>query len=163
MKILLAVDGSDYSRYALNKGAEIAAGMSSELLVLTVSNLVSFGSFGPLGYGPDTAVEVPSQEEVATILQEAESFLASRGLQARTLTRVGGYAETILAVAEEEQTDLIIMGSHGRSGLQRFLLGSVSMQVMNHAPCSVLIAKGPQASKPEEDAIAIPATHVEKM
>lgn len=163
MKILLAVDGSDYSRYALEKGAEIAAGVPCELLVLTVSNLVNFGSFGPLGYGPDTAVEVPSQEEAASILQAAEDFLTPFGLKASTLQRVGSYAETILAVAEEKQVDLIIMGSHGRTGLQRFLLGSVSMQVMNHAPCSVMIAKGPQPAVPEEELIAIPATHVEKI
>ncbi|MNT75297.1 putative universal stress protein [compost metagenome] len=50
-------------------------------------------------------------------------------------------ADTILAVAEEEHVDLIVMGSHGRTGLGRFLLGSVSSQVSTHAPCSVLIAK----------------------
>ena len=161
MKILVAVDGSEYSRDALVKAAELASGLPAQLLILTVSNYVNFGTMGPLGYGPDAAIEVPSKEEAANILQAASDFLAARGLQTTTFHRLGNFAETILAMAEEAHVDLVVMGSHGRTGLQRFLLGSVSSQVMSHAPCSVLIAKGPHPVN--EETIPIPATHIEKI
>jgi nucleotide-binding universal stress UspA family protein len=55
--------------------------------------------------------------------------------------------EVILEVAETWGADMIVMGSHARKGLSRFLLGSVSMSVLSHSPCSVIIVKLPQSDK----------------
>lgn len=147
MKLLLATDGSEYSRLALEKAAELASATQSEILVLAVSQLVNLGTVGPMVYAPESAFEVPTKEESEGLLQEASEYLDARGIRNRTLRCIGQPAEAILQTAEEEHVDLIVMGSHGRSGLQRFLLGSVSNQVVSHSPVSVLVARAPKEAK----------------
>lgn len=148
MRILLATDGSEYSRLALEKVAELAPATRSEVLVLAVSQLVNLGTVGPMVYAPESAFEVPNKEEAEALLKEAADFLTARGIPNRMLRSIGQPAEAILHTAEEEHVDLIVLGSHGRTGLQRFLLGSVSNQVVAHSPVSVLVARAPKPSKP---------------
>lgn len=150
MKMLLATDGSEYSRLALEKAAELASATHSEILVLAVSQLVNLGSVGPMVYAPESAFEVPTKEESEGILQAAAEYLTSQGIANRTLRCIGQPAEAILQTAEEEHVDLIVVGSHGRTGLQRFLLGSVSNQVVGHSPVSVLVARAPKPAKGAE-------------
>ncbi|MNY69224.1 putative universal stress protein [compost metagenome] len=57
---------------------------------------------------------------------------------------MGEAASAILDLAEAEKSDLVVVGSHGKSGIQRFLLGSVSEQVVRYAPCSTLVIKPPR-------------------
>lgn len=147
MKMLLATDGSEYSRLALEKAADLAAATGSDVLVLAVSQLVNLGTVGPMVYAPESAFEVPTKEESEGILQEAAEYLDARGVRNKTLRCIGQPAEAILHTAEEEHVDLIVLGSHGRTGLQRFLLGSVSNQVVSHSPVSVLVARAPKQAK----------------
>jgi universal stress protein A len=62
---------------------------------------------------------------------------------------VGDVAKSIVKVAIEKQVDLIVMGSHGRTGLKRLLLGSIAEEVLRHAPCPVLTLTSPAALKDE--------------
>lgn len=140
MKVLLATDGSPCSLRALGQTAELAAPTGAEVIVLVVSSMVFMRPF----YGPEQDLLVPSNEEAAQILQEAFDYLKARGIRPRTLHRLGVPQDVILSVAREEQVDLIVLGSHGRAGLQRFLLGSVSEKVLAHAPCTVLISREPK-------------------
>ncbi|HEY9900450.1 MAG TPA: universal stress protein [Pantanalinema sp.] len=149
MKILLATDGSDHSRLALEQAAAIAAA-GAEVVVLVVSSLVDLGWYGAIPHATEAPFEVPTAEEANEILARACETLQGRGVSCRSLRRIGVPADTILAVAEEEGVDLIAMGSHGRTGLGRFLLGSVSSQVSTHAGCSVLIAKSKRESHAPE-------------
>lgn len=137
MRALLATDGSPHSRRALERTAEWARATGSEVQVLVVSSLVFMR---PL-YGAERDLLVPSNEEAGQILQEAHAYLSQHGVVPKTLHRVGDPAETILSVAKEAEAELIVLGSHGRTGLQRYLLGSVSEKVLTHAPCSILIAR----------------------
>lgn len=141
MKILLATDGSDYSQLALEQAAALAVPAGAEVLVLVVSSVVNLGWAGAIPHATEAPFELPTSEESEQILARACEALRARGVACRPLRRIGMPADTILEVAEEERVDLIAMGSHGRSGLGRFLLGSVSAQVSTHARCSVLIAK----------------------
>lgn len=143
MKILIAVDGSGFSRLAVQQAADIALAANAEILLLSVSSVVNMGSYAAVAYVPESSWEVPTKAQALEILDEAEAILNARGLKARKLHRLGGISDTILEVAEYEAVDLIVVGSHGRTGLTRFLLGSVSSQVASHAPCSVLVAKQP--------------------
>lgn len=145
MKILVAIDGSGFSRLAVQQAADLAEAKGAEILLLTVSSVVNMGSYAAVAYVPDSTWEVPSKSQALEILEEAEAMLHARGLTARKLHRVGGISDTILEVADHERVDLIVVGSHGRTGLTRFLLGSVSSQVATHAHCSVLVAKHPTA------------------
>lgn len=137
MRVLLATDGSPCSLRALQMTAELASATRSQAMVLVVSRMVFMRPFT----GGEADLLVPSNEEAAEILMEAFSFLAAHGLRPRTLHRIGVPHEVIRSVALEEKADLIVVGSHGRTGLQRFLLGSVSEHVLSEAPCSVLIAR----------------------
>ncbi|HEY9856956.1 MAG TPA: universal stress protein [Stenomitos sp.] len=138
--MLLATDGSPCSRLALDQTANLAAAAEADVMVLVVSDMV----FLRPSYGLEPELLVPSNAEAADILQEAFAFLKARGIRARTLHRVGPAPEIIVSVAREEKADMIVVGSHGRSGLQRFLLGSVSEKVLAHAPCTVLITRAPR-------------------
>ena len=97
----------------------------------------------------------PASEEVARtvdrvrqahqrIALERAAGLTAAGIHARDETRTGDPAEEIVRVAGESEADLIVMGSRGRTGLTRALLGSVARNVLLHAPCSVLITRGPR-------------------
>jgi len=72
--------------------------------------------------------------------------LSDAGVPARSEVRSGDVAEQIITAAIESEADLIVMGSHGRTGLGRVLLGSVARNVLHHAPCSVLIVRAAVAS-----------------
>jgi nucleotide-binding universal stress UspA family protein len=154
MKILVAIDGSGFSRLAVDQAADIAEARGAEILLLTVSSVINMGSYAAVAYMPDSTWEVPTKDQALEILEEAAAQLHARGLEARKLHRLGGISDTILEVAEHEGVDLIVVGSHGRTGLTRFLLGSVSSQVASHAPCSVLVAKQPVAVSQVADASA---------
>lgn len=149
MKILVAIDGSAHSELALQRAAQFA-GEAAEVSVLTVSSVVNFATFGGLGYALDSPYETPTREEVAEILAKATDYLRERGITPRTVHRIGTPADSILAEAETQHPDLIVIGSHGRSGVTRFLLGSVSSAVVSHAPCTVLVAKAPAYASPAE-------------
>lgn len=153
MRLLLATDGSPCSLRALHMTAEVARAMSCEVLVLVVSGLVFMRPFR----GEEADLLVPSNEEAAEILMEAFSYLAAHGQRPRTLHRIGLPHDVIRAVAQEERVNLIVMGSHGRTGLQRFILGSVSERVLADAPCSVLIAR--DSGPVMVDAPALAAAH----
>jgi nucleotide-binding universal stress UspA family protein len=73
--------------------------------------------------------------------------LTEAGVPAREEVRLGDVAEQIITAAIESEADLIVMGSHGRTGLERVLLGSVARNVLYHAPCSVLIVRRPVADR----------------
>jgi nucleotide-binding universal stress UspA family protein len=73
---------------------------------------------------------------------EAALVLRKAGFQSTGVVRTGEARQQIIDYATEWPADLIVLGSHGRRGLNRFLLGSVSEGVVRHAPCSVEIVRG---------------------
>lgn len=162
MKILLATDGSAYSQLALEKAAALGGAAGAEVVVLVVSTLVDLGWYGAIPHATEAPFEVPTAEEAEAILSRACETLAARGIACRSMRRIGVAADTILAVADEEQVDLIAMGSHGRTGLGRFLLGSVSSQVATHAGCSVLIAKARHEGPPSDQPAPLHLAKVQK-
>jgi nucleotide-binding universal stress UspA family protein len=75
------------------------------------------------------------------IAESAAGRLRQAGLRASALAAQGDPAATIISIAEKSQADLIVLGTHGRTGLRRVLLGSVARNVMLHAHCSVLVVR----------------------
>lgn len=147
MKILLTSDGSDYSRHALLRVDTLAKCEGAEVVLLVVVQRPAPAVTDMIGppYVDYGLVEQQYLKEGREILETSAKLLEARGLRPRRLLREGDPGETILEVAKDEAADLIVMGSHGRSGLTRFLLGSVSDRVITHARCSVLIVKSPPA------------------
>lgn len=75
------------------------------------------------------------------VAQRDATRLSEAGVPARAEVRLGDVADQLITAAIESEADLIVMGSHGRTGLERVLLGSVARNVLYHAPCSVLIVR----------------------
>jgi nucleotide-binding universal stress UspA family protein len=137
-RILIAVDGSSVSAHAAEAGLELARVLHSETAVVyAVEPPVDYS--GEIGFPADMLLEGSEREAGAIFADLQRSF----GLpaDAARFIRVGHAAEVIRGVAEEWPADLIVIGSHGRGGLGRVLLGSVAEAVLRHAPCPVLVIR----------------------
>lgn len=79
-----------------------------------------------------------SEEEMTEAINGFESYLKDADIESTTAVRTGDSADEILNYAETEDIDLIVMMTHGRSGIERLVLGSVTESTLRHAPCPVL-------------------------
>jgi nucleotide-binding universal stress UspA family protein len=101
------------------------------------------------------------RDKARELLTAAGERLAQAGLNCTTLIRTGHPARELVRIAKKREVDLVVVGSHGLSGIKRFLLGSVSDQVLAYSPCSVLIVR-PSASlspSPETPVESIVTSH----
>ena len=136
-RILCPIDLSDFSRPALAHATALARLYEAEAVVLHV-----FAAYLPpanLGTYPAWMLRVPEARE--TIAQELRAMLepySTTGTPVRLHTAEGDAADEIVRHASELQVDLIVMGTHGRGGFDRFTLGSVTEKVLRKAPCPVL-------------------------
>ncbi len=135
-RVLLATDGSQTSAAAALALAERPWPEGSEFKVISVEE--------PWAIRPS---RVRHEDQAQEAVRSAEQILASAGLKATMAVAVSGNAkEVILEEAEKWAADLIVVGSHGRRGFKRFLLGSVSEAVAMNAHCSVVIVRDPARS-----------------
>jgi nucleotide-binding universal stress UspA family protein len=146
MKILIATDGSDYSKAAVNSVAERPWPQGSEVKIISAME-VPFAPTTEAWVLPDSyysELDRVAREQAEAAVKDAveriESGKAS-GLEIITKIISGSAREAILDEAERWDADMIVLGSHGYSGWQRFLLGSVSHAVATHAHCSVEIVR----------------------
>ena len=153
MKILLATDGSDYSKAAVNSVAERLWPGGSEVKIISATDIptVPVTEAWVLPDSYYTALDGAAKARAeAAVKEAAERIKAGNTPRLEIITEVkNGHAkEVILDGAEKWGADLIVLGSHGYSGWQRFLLGSVSHAVATHAYCSVeIVRKKPRAEK----------------
>ena len=140
--VLVPIDFSPYAEQALDYAIALAQKLQARVTLLHVIQQ-------PLGVGVDMAVW-PSpaffDELEATIMRDMEGYLArvtAAGLAGEIVVMPGVPFQEILDTAKKRQVDLIIMGTHGRTGLSHVLLGSVAEKVVRLAPCPVLIARQP--------------------
>jgi len=143
MKILLATDGSQESRAAQALLASLPLAPGTEIVVVTVlaqPHLIApgLGREGELRAFKPPADQVNAAEALAA---EVTRALARAGVAVAGRVETGHPTEVICSAAENEKADLIVVGSHGRSAVGRFFLGSVSSGVVKHASVPVLIAR----------------------
>jgi len=133
-RVLCPVDFSDFSRHALDCAITIARWYHS-----TVTALHVLPATAPYA-GLETSPPIPwTSEELEQMRLQVTRFVeqdGERGVEAMVVE--GGPAREILREAERMPADLLVMGTHGRSGFERFLLGSVTENVLRHASCPVL-------------------------
>jgi nucleotide-binding universal stress UspA family protein len=150
MRILLATDGSEYSEAAVDEIAQRPFPKGSEVRVLSVFELPDFPITVPWA-GVDFDDEVQKQAQVRarkTVKAAARKLRTGKegaGLKASTKVVAGSPKQSILEEADAFNAELIVLGSHGRGKIERFLLGSVSLAVVTHAKCSVEIVRRPTA------------------
>jgi nucleotide-binding universal stress UspA family protein len=150
MRILLATDGSEYSEAAVDEIAERPFSKGSEVRVLSVFELPTFPIAVPwAGVDFDDEIQKRAQAHARKAVKTAERKLRAgkEGAKLKVSTKVVGGTpkQTILDEAEALKADLIVLGSHGRGKVERFLLGSVSLAVVTHAKCSVEVVRRPSA------------------
>jgi nucleotide-binding universal stress UspA family protein len=142
MRILLAIDESKFSEAATKTVIAQAKPKESEVHILHVIEVRSPQLPEMMAYYPGAEHGRDAQRELAeALVAKTAKLLRAKGLQVTTGVELGIPKSTIIDVAEKWHADLIVIGSHGRTGLQRFMLGSVSDAVARHARCSVEIVR----------------------
>jgi nucleotide-binding universal stress UspA family protein len=136
-RVLIPTDGSNTSRKALETGLEVARLMGADVTGLYVLDDSAYAAF-PGDVEWDTIKDMLA-EEAQHALAELEEACDENDISCSVQTREGHPAEEILDVSEEH--DLVVMGTHGRSGLEHLLLGSVTEKVIRHAECPVLVIR----------------------
>jgi nucleotide-binding universal stress UspA family protein len=146
-KMLIATDGSELAGRALEHGLKLAKLVEAEVTILTVTEpaaVVGAGYASIAGTMIDPMPElIQAQEEAAKqVLSDAEAAAVAAGLTVQTRLIDNSFpAEGIVAAAEEIGANLIVMGSHGRSGIGRLLLGSQTSNVLAHSKVPVLVTR----------------------
>ncbi|RCK77939.1 MAG: hypothetical protein OZSIB_1977 [Candidatus Ozemobacter sibiricus] len=135
-RILAAYDSSEQALKAFQFALDLAAKFQAELLVLAVARPPEPAEDVEIGAVLDTAREFYREH-----FQMLREVAAAQNLTIDPTIRVGHPADQILRMAEEEQVDLIVMGHRGKNFVERWLMGSVSDRVLNHAPCAVTIVR----------------------
>ncbi|HEX2232103.1 MAG TPA: universal stress protein [Thermoleophilaceae bacterium] len=138
--MLVATDGSETARLAVERAAELASGTGARVHVITAYRPLAARVEAGRAVDPEISEwRIASDAKADAVLDEACSTLRLRGVEAEPHARSGDPADAILDLAEQLDADLIVVGNKGLSGARRFLLGSVPNKVSHHAPCDVLI------------------------
>lgn len=144
MRVLLAVDGSEFSQEAERAVIAQLRAKGTEVRVLTViepiSSYISADLFPHL-VSHSSAIEKDRLKQAKDLVGRFAQELREAGFEACELVEHGDPKTVILDKAGEWPADLIVLGSHGLKGLDRFLMGSVSAAVSQHARCSVEIVR----------------------
>ena len=139
MKILVGIDYSKSSGDVVSAMVKQFRTENTEVRVLHVLQPIAPA---PPQMAPGYAPELEDQKKPAEeLVGRIASQLRSAGFKVDALVEVGDIRESIIDSAEEWGADLIVVGSHGQRGIQRFLLGSVAEFVARHAKCSVEIVR----------------------
>jgi nucleotide-binding universal stress UspA family protein len=140
--ILVGTDGSDAAGAAVLRAVQLAAALGARLHIVSAYEPVPERHLRIERVHVPSDVQVNMREEVLALLESARRDAQAAGLErVETFARVGDAADAILDVAEEQASDLIVVGNKGMTGATRFLVGSVPNKVSHHAPCSVLIVR----------------------
>jgi hypothetical protein len=142
MKILIALDDSAHSDHALDFVTRMRWPAGSRVIVLTALQSVATtlaAAQEPGAVSPDLLQE--QRQRLEELVGRAEGTLRESGFSTESRILAGDPREVLVQVARSERADLLVVGSRGRTGLTKLMLGSVSSHVVTHSPCSVLVVK----------------------
>jgi nucleotide-binding universal stress UspA family protein len=133
-RIVVGFDGSDHARKALARAADIADGAT----IAVVSSAHPRSFYRGAGLSPEDPADAEARSQA---LAEAREYLGGRGANGVFIEGHGNPADVIVQEAEESKADLIVVGVRGLGAARRIALGSVSTNVVHHAPCDVLVVR----------------------
>jgi nucleotide-binding universal stress UspA family protein len=144
--ILLSTDGSDVARTGVKHGIALAKALNAKVTVITVTEAlpVDYGSGHAGGWIPSQEdfdrFDAACKERAGEVLDEARTMAEQIGISAELLHVPNAHPATaIIATAKSKGCDLIVMGSHGRRGLRKLLLGSQTSEVLVDGSVPVLV------------------------
>lgn len=144
--LLVPLDGSELSLKALEHAEKLALPLGAKLILLRVAGAIAPEAFAL----PELSMALTNeltlhQAKVEVTLTSYLDHLAeplrAKGLKVETVVRSGDAAAQIVELAESEHVDLVVMSSHGRTGLIRWIYGSVAERVLHNARCSLLVVR----------------------
>jgi nucleotide-binding universal stress UspA family protein len=134
--ILVAVDGSESSKRAFEKSLYLSQKCDCKLHVIHVV---------ACDLGGDSAITFDLLDEIkakaASMLEDYKNEAGKNGISINVMMHQGDPAQIIIELSKKNEYDLIIMGTRGRTAFQELLLGSVSLKVMHHASCPVMVVQ----------------------
>lgn len=142
--VLVATDLGPASEAAVGRAIKLARGLDARLLIVSVIDARKLRLPGGRFSARIDQVREEREEAVAAVVARARDA----GVPARSLVWEGDAGESIVDAAVAEEADLIVVGTHGRGSVGRFLLGSVSEHVVRHAPVPVLVVRPSIPSPP---------------
>jgi nucleotide-binding universal stress UspA family protein len=137
-KILIAIDGEPIAAHAADMGAELARLAGAEMAFIHVID-PELVNAADTGLQPAALAE-QAKEDARRLIEEFRKRLPQPA-SALAFVEVGSAATEIANAARDWPADLVVIGSHGRGGVKRALMGSVAESVMRHAPCPVLVVR----------------------
>ncbi len=140
MRLLLAVDDSKFSEAATQAVIAQYQPEGTEVKVLNVVDLAL-----PIPTSDAAGFRHESLKNGQELVQRTERLLSKAGYKTQTAVEEGDPRSKIIDQATQWNAELIVVGSHGRTGLDRFLMGSVAEGVVRHAPCSVELVRMPKS------------------
>ena len=139
--IVVGTDGSEAADEAVRQATDMASREGARLHLVTAYPDPQILRERTTGTGGGAYTIVDLREVAESLVQRAARDALSKGVEVETHVREGQPAEVLIDVANQEQADLIVVGSRGLTGIKRYLLGSVSSKVSEHAPCNVMIVR----------------------
>lgn len=143
-KIICATDFSDISNQTIPYGAALASEFGAKLYVCHIIDLSSVAIYGEFQLDPvglQSRIKKDAQDQL-------EEMLGDHPLNWEPLITVGQTADEICRLVEENDVDLVITATRGRSGIKRLILGSVTERLMRTLPCPLLVVQGPEKESP---------------
>ena len=139
-RILVPTDGSECADRAVEHALDIAGQYDAELHVLSVVDSRDVSHSAP-AISPDQ-VEQTLRDRAESVVEEVADRAEAAGVDAVTAVEPGIPDDVVVEYAEDEDCDLIVMGTHGRTGLERYLLGSVTERTVRRSSVPVLTVRG---------------------
>jgi nucleotide-binding universal stress UspA family protein len=140
--ILIPADGSENAHRAIDKAVGLAQAFKSQVTAIYVVDPYAFTGVGTdFAYGQAEYLSAATAEGTQALHAAKDAFLAVGIEITTTLVESHTIYKGILEMATEVGADLIVMGSHGRKGLEKLILGSVTSQVLSHAHLPVLVVR----------------------
>ena len=147
-RILIAVDDSSYSDQAVNYGVLLAKNLGSKITLVHVDEIPISSPYSADPLLNESPAMIPElmhiQEEASKLLFIKIKEQHGDVVELSTVTRIGRIQDEILSVADDCKADMIILGTHGRTGFDHFISGSVSESVARKAKCPILIIPNPE-------------------
>ena len=146
-KILITLDGSNFAAAAVTPAMQLAQALQATVTFLRVqpyesyANRLEIDEYMRFEYGLDKSLEDLTRKRIRWYLEDIMDQYSQSGVPTQYAIVMGFAADEILAYAEKEEFDLIVMSTHGRTGLRRWVYGSVTEKVLRSAHCGVMVVR----------------------